>query len=215
MELAIATDIHGNLPKLERFAYETRDLPPENVFILGDIIHWGNTFQENMCIDLIRKAGYQTVRGNHEERALSTRRAYNIVKTKDTGDLYKKCFPENISFLENLREEIRINGYIFTHGIQTPRRTRHRIRNVRDAQEVSETLNQNPEISTYFVGHAHEPTCFTYDPKKKKWKEEKRRKFQLKERNISIINPGSLCIGTGNYLTFNQYNKTMEWRQLT
>jgi predicted phosphodiesterase len=55
MTQAIASDIHGNIERLEQFArvVDSLGIPPQEVYILGDIIHNGADLKENRCVDLI------------------------------------------------------------------------------------------------------------------------------------------------------------------
>ncbi len=68
-ELAVISDIHGNLHALKAVLENIKNRGVSNIICLGDIVGYGADSPQ--CVDLIRTAGIQTIKGNHDEMASS------------------------------------------------------------------------------------------------------------------------------------------------
>ncbi len=65
MKIAVVSDIHSNLPALERALEYIRSLHVDALYCLGDIVGYGAN--PNECVELIRKEALYVVRGNHDQ----------------------------------------------------------------------------------------------------------------------------------------------------
>lgn len=63
--IAVIADIHGNLWALEAVLRELDRLAPQQVVVAGDLAEGGPRPGE--CVELIRRRGYPTIRGNADE----------------------------------------------------------------------------------------------------------------------------------------------------
>lgn len=63
--IAVISDIHGNLRALEAVLAEVDRLAPAQVVVGGDLALGGPRPAE--CIELIRRRGYTSIRGNTDE----------------------------------------------------------------------------------------------------------------------------------------------------
>lgn len=63
--IAVISDIHGNLPALQAALREIDRLSPTQVIVAGDLALLGP--QPAECVELIRRRGYPTIRGNTDE----------------------------------------------------------------------------------------------------------------------------------------------------
>jgi putative phosphoesterase len=63
--VAVISDIHGNLAALAAVFQELDRLGPSEVVVAGDLALGGPRPHE--CVDLIRRRGYPTIRGNTDE----------------------------------------------------------------------------------------------------------------------------------------------------
>ena len=64
MRLALLADVHGNLPALNAVMAEMERLQPDAVILNGDLVNAVPFSAE--VIDVVRRAGWMVVRGNHE-----------------------------------------------------------------------------------------------------------------------------------------------------
>ena len=72
MRIAVLADIHGNMPALERVTAHIEAWRPDQVIMAGDVVNRGP--QPRICLQFVedkqRTAGWQVVRGNHEDYVL-------------------------------------------------------------------------------------------------------------------------------------------------
>ncbi|UCG24422.1 MAG: metallophosphoesterase family protein [Chloroflexota bacterium] len=72
MKIAVLADIHGNMPALERVTTHIEAWGPDHVIMAGDVVNRGP--EPRTCLQFIeekqRSAGWQLVRGNHEDYVL-------------------------------------------------------------------------------------------------------------------------------------------------
>ena len=70
MIIAILSDVHGNLPALEKFVQRTRPIA-DSYLCLGDVVNYGPWNDE--CLELIHSLpGIVFIEGNHERLFLGT-----------------------------------------------------------------------------------------------------------------------------------------------
>jgi predicted phosphodiesterase len=62
--IALLSDIHGNLPALERVIKDMRQFAPDHVVVAGDMVNWGPFSAEVMQI--IHENRWTMIRGNNE-----------------------------------------------------------------------------------------------------------------------------------------------------
>lgn len=115
MKLAIISDIHGNLPALERCLSILKKEKIDYFFVLGDVVNYGPWGNE--CVDLIESIPntYKII-GNHENYFLNK-------KIKTNNDLVKNFF--NITFsnfdrfdiIKNYKKKVIFKGIKFIHTI--------------------------------------------------------------------------------------------------
>ena len=98
MRYAVFSDVHGNIDKLSKFFKECSNYSVENYIFLGDIIHNGENYQENRCVDLVREKDCIAVKGNHD-----------IINIKN------KLTPENTKYLLKLPKLIGLGDLIIFH----------------------------------------------------------------------------------------------------
>jgi predicted phosphodiesterase len=69
MRIAVISDIHSNLYALEAVLERIRELSPDAVLCLGDIVGYGA--HPNECRRLVREAAGYSIVGNHDRAALT------------------------------------------------------------------------------------------------------------------------------------------------
>lgn len=116
MRLAIISDVHGNLPNLERTIKLINNQNKVDSFIfLGDVVGYGPW--SNECVELVDsiKNSYKVL-GNHEEYFINS-------KCKSKTGLTKLFFThsvKNFKFLEkikNYKKNIFLDKIKFTHTL--------------------------------------------------------------------------------------------------
>lgn len=65
MSYAVISDVHANLPALERVLADIDALGIEEIYCLGDVVGYGP--DPTPCVDLVRTRAHRTVQGNHDE----------------------------------------------------------------------------------------------------------------------------------------------------
>ena len=72
MKVAIISDIHGNVPALETVTADIEEWRPDHVIVNGDIVNRGPLSRECLewVLDRQVNAGWEIVRGNHEDYIL-------------------------------------------------------------------------------------------------------------------------------------------------
>lgn len=69
MRIAICSDIHANLEALQAVLADIRDVECAKMFCCGDVVGYGGS--PNECCELLRENNIFTVRGNHDQAAVS------------------------------------------------------------------------------------------------------------------------------------------------
>jgi predicted phosphodiesterase len=64
MNIAIISDVHGNLPALEAVLADIDAAKPEEVWNLGDVVGYGA--EPNECVELVRERCTVSLAGNHD-----------------------------------------------------------------------------------------------------------------------------------------------------
>lgn len=177
MKIVLLSDIHGNLPALERVLELATALNPDKVVVLGDSI--GYFYDSSAVIDLLRSHADIVVRGNHE-------RAYvDILEGRDDGTEYRAKYgsalaravetltSEQNAWIASLKDHeiVEIGGKTlhFTHeapntddGYLYP-----------DATESKIISVASDNCDAIIFGHSHYP-------------------FSVMRQNCQLINPGSV-----------------------
>jgi putative phosphoesterase len=68
MRVGVISDIHGNLPALERVLADLERVSPDRVLCLGDVAAFG--LQPHETIECLRELGYPTIMGNVDQALL-------------------------------------------------------------------------------------------------------------------------------------------------
>lgn len=160
-EVAICSDIHGNLPALEKFLEETDDVD-KRVF-LGDVVGYCGPFP-NECVRLVRDEFDYILSGNHD-RMVSTqsvdekyqkrpRLNEGIVKSIELTD------SSSCEFLKTIPEEIiiELNGQeiLLTHS--NPFEEDGYV-----YSEEFEDVYDRMDVDHIFIGHTHEQAVQHFD----------------------------------------------------
>ena len=116
MRYAVLSDIHGNLPALERVLEEIGRAGVEGILCLGDVVGYGAF--PNECCEKLRELGATVVRGNHDEAAVRPGKEMWFTAAARACILWTRevLTEENKLFLANLKPRLRVDDMTMCHG---------------------------------------------------------------------------------------------------
>lgn len=164
MKIAIISDIHANLPALEKVLEDIHsNFKADQVYCLGDLTDgapWANE-----VINLIREYNIPTIMGNHDERIAfdykvhplkkhtleeQLARAETIRQTKDT------ISEVNLKYLSELKSNIKFNyagiSFLLVHG--SPKSNEEYIYENHDTESIIGMFESN-QADIIVSGHTH------------------------------------------------------------
>jgi diadenosine tetraphosphatase ApaH/serine/threonine PP2A family protein phosphatase len=157
MRIALISDIHANLPALERALEEIVTLEVEETICLGDIVGYGA--QPNECVDLVRKGCSVVLQGNHDAAAvdLSVASFFTTHARIAAEWTHRHLTKERASFLRDLPLSIQREDLLFVHSSPLqPAEWNY----VLDIGEVRSALSAFAGM-VCFIGHSHIPGIFS------------------------------------------------------
>ncbi|WP_417429260.1 metallophosphoesterase family protein [Kiloniella sp.] len=176
MQIAIISDIHGNLLALETVLSDIRRRKPDLTLNLGDCV--SGPFWPKETYDLLKELDLPTVRGNHD-RWLAERNAseinpgYNFACEKLSGFEKQK--------LGNLPSRLHLDEDIFAFHGTPDNDTKYLLEDNVDGrlalargEDVHKRIGQDHQASLYLCGHSHLAHV------------------AMGPNNSTIINPGSV-----------------------
>jgi predicted phosphodiesterase len=186
MKIGIISDIHANLPALEK-VYSELEKEVDEVYFLGDIVGYGP--YPNECIEYLNKFGY-SVLGNHDAAVadLRTYEDFNPYAQFAIDWTKERISWENIEKLRKLPLIIEDNNFCLVHGsIREP--LDEYLINYYSVLANFEIMDEN----ICFFGHSHLAGVFVYSDKEiyyVNFSEEG--ELKLQKNNKYLINPGSV-----------------------
>ena len=153
MRIAVISDIHSNLPALEKALSIIKEQSVDTIYCLGDIVGYGS--QPNECIDLIRKKSSVCVMGNHDSAVInSSEIQYLPPEGRIAAEWTLKILTqENRIFLSQLRYTCELDIVTLVHA--SPKNPE----NWTYVMDLDEAKRQFQYFSTRFcfIGHSHIP----------------------------------------------------------
>ena len=203
-KIAVCSDIHGNLRRLSLFVnqLEKEGIPAKRVFVLGDLVHYGATGQENACVDLFRYSPFNVVKGNHDEMTCYITEGLPLPE--------RRISKENLNYLASLPQSLTSGDQVFMHSP-----TEAHVRTEKQFQDFFDFLHLNyPTSHLCFFGHSHDPSTYCETPSGRQFTEE-RKVFKISKGLRYLINPGALGTGPkGNYIVLESSDEIVERREL-
>lgn len=172
-QIAIFSDIHGNLPALEAILADIKSHNITDIICLGDIVGIGPCPKE--CMNLIISNRVQLILGNHE--LYSLKGVYIDGEYEDLKDEHEKWMrnqltKQQLAFLETcpmqIKKQIDGHTFAFQHFIFNPDETdTYPFAEFETVDDGSiKNLAAKVKADTIFVGHRHDP--FTLSTKAQK-----------------------------------------------
>ena len=154
MRFAILSDIHSNLPALEKALSIIKEKSVDTIYCLGDIVGYGG--QPNECIGFIREKSSVCVLGNHDCAVInSSEIQYLPPEGRIAAQWTQKVLTqENRNFLSQLRYKCELDIATLVHA--SPKDPE----NWTYVMDLDEAAIQFRYFSTRFcfIGHSHIPS---------------------------------------------------------
>ncbi len=185
---AILSDLHGNMPAIEKVLADLKTRQIERVFCLGDLV--SGPLWPRETIELLMQQDWTFVRGNHDRRLVE--RAPEKLGDSDAF-AYKHFDKNHLDWLATLPATLEIeNTFLLCHGSPT-RDTTYLLETIENGrvrlstpEEIKPKLN-GTHMPILLCGHSHTPHMVMLD------------------NGLTIINPGSVGVpayedASGDYL---------------
>src|SRR5882672_3671489 len=138
MMIAIFSDVHGNLPALEKFVQSTRQIA-DAYLCLGDVVNYGPWNDE--CLELVHSLpGIVLVEGNHERLFLGTELIQDEIALVQEFFAHSMKYFTRRDLITGLPVSYELDSFICTHTIDS--------RRIYINTEIEVTNN-------YVIGHTH------------------------------------------------------------
>jgi putative phosphoesterase len=157
VKIAIISDIHANLAALEEALKAIRELQPDKIVCLGDIVGYGP--RPNECVDLIRQNCQVCLMGNHDHAVLGLTDTYHFNQyAREAINWTRRTLTiQNKAFLESLPFSHHENEILYVHSTPSHPEEWHYILSEYEAKQYMEKIKQR----VCFVGHSHIPVVFS------------------------------------------------------
>jgi len=159
MQIAIVSDIHGNLGAFEKVLQDIDGHGgAEEVWCLGDLVGYGPA--PNECIELLQRRKHLCVLGNHDLAAVGGLDLSEFNEDAAEAILWtrQQLKEMNARYLKGLPFTITRGEFTLVHG--SPRNPIWEYLLSPEAALLSFALLQTPYC---LVGHSHVPVVFEYD----------------------------------------------------
>ncbi len=159
MRLAIISDIHANLPALNRVLTFLDGIKVDEIYCLGDIVGYGPF--PNECIDLVSKRCTATVMGNHDSGLLGKTplEHFNKEGQKALRWTKKRIATQHLNYLKNLPIVIVQQDVTFVHATPSHPTEWTYVLTMEEAQQSFRSFS----TAVCFIGHTHIPIVIGED----------------------------------------------------
>ncbi|MCP4202780.1 MAG: metallophosphoesterase family protein [bacterium] len=160
-KIAIFADIHGNLPALEAVLVDIEEQAPDEVLVGGDLV--GRGPQGSAVVGEIRRRGWETIRGNHEEYLLGFRNEdvppdwLHLEEWAAARWMAAELSEDDVEYLSALPFSVRsqtMSELLLTHG--SPKGTSDGLGPWTRSGKLDRLLDEI-EGSVLVCGHTHRP----------------------------------------------------------
>lgn len=184
---AVFSDVHGNLPALQKFLGEVEALELQQIYCLGDLVGYGA--HPNECCELVRLSDMPAVIGNHDLVAADPEASllsFNEVARQAALWTREQLSEDNREFLRSLPYTIQTDHTFFAHA--SPCRP----------EEWNYVLTQGEAMDNFgcfqhwlaFIGHSHQP--FVVQLKDNALSCPESRTIKIDPESRYLVNVGSL-----------------------
>jgi len=152
----ILSDVHGNLPALERTLKRCAEINLDDIVFLGDAVGYGAS--PNQCVSLIRKEASTLIAGNHDWGAVGTTILdnFNLYAREALVWTARTLTLENQNYLKGRALTEEREGFLLVHASPYQPQKWPYIFKLQEASLVFSTFHQR----ICFIGHSHLPGIF-------------------------------------------------------
>ncbi len=160
-KIAVFADIHGNLPALEAVLADLEQQAPDEVLVGGDLV--GRGPRGSAVVGEIRRRGWETIRGNHEEYLLGFRNEnvppewLHLEEWAAARWMAAELSEDDVEYLSALPFSVRsktMSKLLLTHG--SPKGTSDGLGPWTRSGKLDRLLDEI-EGSVLVCGHTHRP----------------------------------------------------------
>ncbi len=159
MRIAVLSDVHSNLPALEKILSHIKSIHVDRIYCTGDIVGYGPF--PNECIELIKDHCHGVVLGNHDAGLIGKAelKAFNKPGRKALEWTMKKIKEKNLTYLSGLPLMIEQEDITFVHSNPSNPDKWNYVTSLGDAREAFQAFS----TSFCFIGHTHIPSVISED----------------------------------------------------
>jgi diadenosine tetraphosphatase ApaH/serine/threonine PP2A family protein phosphatase len=151
--IGVFSDIHGNLPALDRVLESIEAAGVDFTVCCGDVVGYGAN--PNECIERLRSRSIPTIAGNHDYAALSLIDItyFNEIAKRSIIWTRQNLSPENEQFLRDLPLTLEMLDMLFVHASPRCPEAWNYVITIGDARQSFKHFGQK----LCFIGHSHTP----------------------------------------------------------
>lgn len=189
MEIAIISDIHGNLEALSEVLVDIESTGIDDIVCLGDCIGYGP--DPEAVINEIRRRAIPTIMGNHELAVCNPQQLtwFNPLAQNSLRKTRTMLSPESIDFIEQLPRRLVVAQCLCVHGYPPDSVRTYLFQ--KPTEELVKTFKNMPE-PICFVGHTHELDIVTFDGRRAEHLDLRQGRLDLDMKLQYIVNVGSV-----------------------
>ncbi len=189
MQIAVLSDIHGNLEAFLAVIADLERRNPEMVICLGDLIGYGPNPDE--VVSLFRQKEYISIQGNHEAalQNKAVRNWLNFQALENSFATEKLLSAENHDYCCRLQLNLVIDNLFFVHGF--PPSSLLRYISTASDNDLQAYFRQ-AKTDVCFVGHTHELQLISWDTGTLKRENLREKRYPLRAGYKYIVNAGSV-----------------------
>jgi len=185
--IGLISDIHGNLPALERVVAALKQEGVDGVISCGDLVGYGPWPRE--VIELVRRLGWKSVQGNHDAATCGTLPTghFNYLARRAIEWGQARLSPDDVSFLAGLPQTVTVEGMTVVHGSLRGPLWEY----ILDSWTAGESFRRLAGKIALF-GHSHIQGGFVEESGKVRPIDPRIEELPLRPENRYLINPGSV-----------------------
>ncbi len=189
MQIAVISDIHGNLEAFQAVIASLEERKPDRVVCLGDLVGYGP--DPEAVVQLAIRLGYDCVLGNHEVALLSPegRERMNSQARENNISTEKLLSGSSMDHFRQLSRTITTDRALFLHGF--PPDSVFKYLYSQSHSTIRSLFDVSP-ITHFFVGHTHALLLIHREEERIVKASLERGKTFLEDREKYLINVGSV-----------------------